>query len=57
VSTEYLGHSDIRETLGTYAHLVPAAQDRTAKAVDANFARLMAANPAAELGEVGLSFG
>jgi len=40
--SEYLGHSDIRETLETYAHLMPAAQDRTAKAIDANFERLMA---------------
>jgi integrase len=32
---EYLGHSDPGFTLRTYAHMLPASEDRTRRAVDA----------------------
>lgn len=37
---EYLGHSDPGFTLRTYTHLMPAAEDKTRRAVDQVFERL-----------------
>jgi integrase len=35
--TDYLGHTDPGFTLRVYAHLLPASEDRTRRAIDSAF--------------------